>query len=115
VSFFRSLGGAIGVAVLGAVLGGRVTDAVAGGLARLGVPASAMGSSSGAIPDVRTLPGPVARVVEDAYGAAVAHTFLLTTPLMLLAVLCIVFIKEVPLRSQSGTELTADLEQAGAR
>lgn len=113
VSFFRSLGGAIGVSALGAVLGTRVAAAIADGLARLGVPAAALPGGT-AIPDVRTLPPDVARVVEDAYGSSVGHVFLLSGPLVLLAVLCTVFIREVPLRQQSGTELVADLEQGGA-
>ena len=105
VSFFRSLGGAIGVSVLGAVLGSQVTGSIASGLARLGIPASAMGSSSGSIPEVSMLPRPVASVVEHAYGDAVGEVFLVATPLMVLALICIVLIREVPLRSQSGTEL----------
>ncbi|WP_130492927.1 MDR family MFS transporter [Motilibacter rhizosphaerae] len=99
VSFFRSLGGAIGVSVLGAVLSTRVGDAVVSGLAQLGVPGSALGGSSTGIPDVRTLPAPVARVVEQAYGSAVGHVFLVAVPLMVLALLAIVAIREVPLRS----------------
>ena len=40
VAFFRSLGGAVGVSVLGAVLGHRVKDYIADGLTALGIPAS---------------------------------------------------------------------------
>jgi hypothetical protein len=53
-------------------------------------------------------------VVQDAYGSAVGHVFLLATPLMLLAVIAILFIREIPLRRESGTELISDLERAGA-
>jgi MFS family permease len=111
VSFFRSLGGAIGVSVLGAVLGSRVADSIASGLARIGVPAA---GSDGTIPDVNTLPSPVARVVEEAYGSAVGHVFLLSAPLMLLSVVLICCIKEVPLRQKSGTELSQGAEGGGA-
>ena len=62
VSFVRSLGGAIGVSALGAVLASKVTTTVASGLSNLGVPASALGTSSGT-PDLATLPAPVAAVV----------------------------------------------------
>ena len=65
-----SLGGAIGVSALGALLGHQVTSLVASGLARLGVAPSADGASGG-IPDVAALPAPVRAVVEDAYGVAV--------------------------------------------
>jgi MFS family permease len=113
VSFFRSLGGAIGVAVLGAILGTRVSDALLSGLARLGIPAGQVSASGGSIPQVSTLPAPVARVVEDAYGQAVGHIFLIAAPLMALAFVAIAFIKEVPLRKQSGTELISNLEKGG--
>jgi len=114
VSFFRSLGGAIGVSALGAVLASQVSDSLLRGLARLGIPAGSAGGSGDGIPDVSTLPGPVARVVENAYGDAVGHVFLIATPMMALALIAILFIKEVPLRQQSGTELTAELERGGA-
>jgi MFS family permease len=114
VSFFRSLGGAIGVSVLGAVLASQVTRSLVSGLAQLGLPATSGAGSGGGIPDVSTLPGPVARVVETAYGDAVGHVFLLATPMMAIALLAISFIKEVPLRQQSGTELSASLERGGA-
>ncbi|MEE3920032.1 hypothetical protein V2I01_22585 [Micromonospora sp. BRA006-A] len=55
MAFFRSLGGAIGVGALGAILGHRVSGYPADGLSRLGVPAS--GSGGGGLPDVHTLPG----------------------------------------------------------
>jgi MFS family permease len=114
VAFFRSLGGAIGVSALGAVLASQVSHALIRGLAGLGLPASAGAGSGGGIPDVSALPGPVAQVVENAYGDAVGHVFLIATPLMALALIAIAFIKEVPLRQQSGTELAVDLERGGA-
>jgi EmrB/QacA subfamily drug resistance transporter len=104
VAFFRSLGGAIGVSALGALLGHQVTDQVAMGLGRLGVAPSADGAS-GDIPDVATLAGPVRRVVENAYGDAVSHIFLVSAPFALLALLAIVAMTEVPLRRTLDLEL----------
>ncbi|AXG76779.1 MDR family MFS transporter [Streptomyces paludis] len=102
VSFFRSLGGSAGVAALGAMLGTRVTHYMADGLARLGV--TDTGSGSGSIPDLALLPAPVRAVVESAYGHAVADTFLYAAPLALVAFVMVLFIKEVPLRRDTGTE-----------
>jgi hypothetical protein len=113
VSFFRSLGGAIGVAALGAVLGNSVTTHIEQGLARLGIPSSALHGSGSTIPNTATLPRPVARVIETSYGTAVGHIFLAATPMMLLSVITILFIREVPLRTHSGTELIRSLERGG--
>ena len=80
VAFFRSLGGAIGVSALGAVLAHKVKDYTADGLAQLGIPASSSGSG-GALPDVHTLPGPLRAVVESAYGHGAGDIFLAAAPL----------------------------------
>ena len=112
MSFFRSLGGAIGVSALGAVLGHRVSGEVLRGLASLGIDPSRLGDSGTAIPDVRTLPGPVRSVVEGAYAHGVAGIFLAATPLLVLAVGCVVAIREVPLRTSD--DLTQALETGGA-
>ncbi|WP_443073566.1 MDR family MFS transporter [Streptomyces sp. NBC_01429] len=100
VSFFRSLGGAAGVAALGAMLGTRVTHYMADGLKGLGI--TGTGSADGSIPDLDALPAPVRAVVESAYGHGVADTFLYAAPLALVALLLVLFIKEVPLRGGTG-------------
>ncbi|MGH8878296.1 MAG: MFS transporter, partial [Stackebrandtia sp.] len=72
VTFFRSMGGVIGVSVLGAVLATRVTDLVAEGLEKLGGPAAkAAAAGGGEQLDVGTLdglPDPIALLVRAAYG-----------------------------------------------
>jgi hypothetical protein len=114
ITFFRSLGGAAGVAAMGAVLAHRVSDLVQGGLARIGVPTDRLGESGTDIPNVSTLPPAVAQIVQHAYGSGVGYVFLVSSPLMLLAVLFVSLIREVPLRQHSGTELMHQLESAGA-
>jgi len=97
VSFFRSLGGAMGVAVLGALFATHVSDQVTTGLARLGVRPT--GSTAGqTLPDLGTLPGPVRTIVENAYGDGIGHTFLLAAPFALLTLLAVLAMREVPLR-----------------
>ncbi|GGX59855.1 MFS transporter [Streptomyces minutiscleroticus] len=96
VAFFRTLGGAIGVSALGAVLASKVGTYMADGLAELGVKSS---GSGGSLPDVSTLPAPIAAVVEDSYGRATGVIFLIAAPIALVALVAMVFIKEIPLRT----------------
>ncbi len=103
VAFFRSMGGSIGVSALGAILSHQVADKVASGLAALGIRSG--GQQSHAIPDLRTLPGPVRGVFEHAFGEATGHLFLVALPFAVLALVCVLFIREVPLRT---TILRAD-------
>jgi EmrB/QacA subfamily drug resistance transporter len=101
VSFFRTLGGTIGVSALGAVLANRVSAYASGDLARLGVHATA---SSDAIPKLSALPAPVRAVVENAFGHATGNLFLYTAPFALLCAIAILFIKEVPLRTTAAPQ-----------
>jgi hypothetical protein len=111
VAFFRTLGGAVGVSVLGAVLASKVTSSIQSGLAELGVPASSMGGSN-AVPDVNTLPGPVKDLVERAYGDGIADLFLVAVPLALVALVAVVFLKEVPLGTKTGLQERLEREAA---
>ncbi|MFF4664689.1 MFS transporter [Streptomyces sp. NPDC001279] len=122
VTFFRSLGGAIGVSALGAVMANRVTHYVKDGLAALGPEGAAMGhggTGGGGIPDLDKLPAPFRTVVESAYGHGVGDVFLYAAPAALIAFLITIFIKEVALKSNAAeatpvTDGTPAVEQAGA-
>ncbi|MDX3354194.1 MFS transporter [Streptomyces sp. ME01-24h] len=105
VTFFRTLGGAIGVSALGAVLGNRVTHYAKDGLAALGLQST--GGSDGAIPDLAALPAPVRHVVESAYGHGAGDVFLAAAPVAFLALVLVLFIKEVPLKTASGLQQAA--------
>ncbi|MFI6943923.1 MFS transporter [Streptomyces sp. NPDC050418] len=121
VTFFRSLGGAIGVSALGAVMATRVTDYVKDGLTELGPKAASLGhggTGGGGIPNLDELPPPIRTVMEVAYGHGVADVFLYAAPAALLAFLITLFIKEVPLRTAAtataAVEQTAKTETATA-
>ncbi len=103
IAFFRSLGGALGVSVLGAILGSRITSDVTSGLKSLGVDGGPL--SGGTLPNVHELPAPIAKIVESAYGAGVAEVFLVAAPIALVTLVAILFIKEVPLGTKSNLEL----------
>ncbi|WP_411103733.1 MDR family MFS transporter [Streptomyces sp. cmx-4-9] len=110
VTFFRSLGGAMGVSALGAVMAHRVTHYVQDGLAALGPKAAAMGhggTAGGGIPDLDKLPAPFREVVESAYGHGVGDVFLYAAPFALLGLVLVLFIKEVALKSKPSADAPA--------
>jgi EmrB/QacA subfamily drug resistance transporter len=110
LTFFRSMGGAIGVSALGAILANRVTSLLNENLG----PAADTGSGTAAVPDLATLPDPVLRIVQDVYATATAELFLVGAPVALLAVVAVVFIKEKPLHTLSGNERLEQEEQVAA-
>ncbi|MCI4041816.1 MFS transporter [Streptomyces sp. TRM75563] len=115
VTFFRSLGGAIGVSALGAVLGNRVTQYVKDGLAALGPEGAELGhggTGGGGIPDLDKLPEPFRLVMEAAYGHGVGDVFLYAAPCALIAFIVTIFIKEVALKSSTGNDTLADAPAA---
>jgi EmrB/QacA subfamily drug resistance transporter len=105
VSFFRTLGGTIGVSALGAILANRVSHYTATDFARLGMHGTAGSSSTGAL---STLPASVQSIVENAFGHATGNLFMYATPLALLCVISILCIKEVPLRTSSALQAHRD-------
>ncbi|GAA4838992.1 hypothetical protein GCM10023221_15640 [Luteimicrobium xylanilyticum] len=112
VAFMRTLGGAVGVSALGALLATRVVDYVTEGLTKAGVPAGSL--SSGTVPKVSTLPEPVRGIVESAYGHAVADVFLWAAPFVFLALVAILFVKEVPLRTTHDTAAVSPVDELAA-
>jgi hypothetical protein len=112
VSFSRTLGGAVGVSALGALLTTKITGYVADGLSGLGLPAGS--TSSGEVPDLSTLPAPVRGVVEGAYGHGVGDVFLWAAPCAVLALIAIVFIKSVPLRTTNTAEELSPVNELAA-
>ncbi|MFD4505384.1 MFS transporter [Streptomyces sp. NPDC058457] len=90
VTFFRSLGGTIGVSVLGAVLARHVQDQIAKGLASAGL--SGASESTTQSPAMR-------QIVRVAYGDATAQVFLLAAVAAAFAVIAAILLQPVRLRS----------------
>ncbi len=106
VAFFRSVGGAIGVSVLGAVLANRVSELATQGLTAAGIPVQ--GGSAGSSMDLAHMPEPVREIMRAAYGDATAEVFLISAAVTVVALVSVLFIKEKPLRR------TVDIQPAQA-
>jgi len=121
VSMFRSIGGSAGVAVLGAVLGHQVTGGVKtgiGGLLQAGKvtpeQVEQLQHTTGDIPNLAELPAPIRALYEASFGEAVGHLFMVAAPFALAALICVLFIKEVPLRTSVGPSAAESEIEAGA-
>jgi EmrB/QacA subfamily drug resistance transporter len=104
VTFFRSMGGTVGVSVLGAVLASRVVDLTREGLTAAGAPVPADGAGDAGIGNLNELPPAIAAIVRAAYGDATALIFLVSGVLAVVTLLAVVAIREVPLRTETGME-----------
>jgi len=113
VAFFRSLGDAAGVSVLGAVLGAQASTSIADDLSARGIaPGSGGGAAGGQVPDPSVLPEPVRLIVEHAYGLATADIFTVAAPLGLVALIAIALLDELPLGTTSGVERARQRQDA---
>jgi MFS family permease len=91
VAFFRSMGGTVGVAVLGAVLARQVAGGTGGGIAG-GIASKA--------------------AVQATYATGTAHVFAISAAVALVGVLAAVLLKPVTLRSSH--QLTDPVKEAAA-
>ncbi|MBF4461453.1 MULTISPECIES: MDR family MFS transporter [unclassified Rathayibacter] len=110
VTFFRSLGGTIGVSVLGSMLGTVIADRISTGIAGLAPADQALAAQalgSGTIPQPAGLPDAVRVVVESAYGIGVGDVFLASIPLAVITLLAVILLPNVPLGSKNAMQLKA--------
>jgi len=116
VAFFRSLGGTIGVSVMGAALATSVTDLFASSkealtiaIVNLGADGAAVAEQlqSGTLPQVSTLPTAVRIIVEDIYAQGIAHSFLIAVPIAVISLIAIVFLPNKPLTRMTTSERLA--------
>ena len=119
VAFFRSLGGTVGVSVMGAALAASATDLfgvrkedLGAAIAKLGEKGAAVAEQlqSGTIPQVSALPESIRVIVEDIYAQAIAHSFLIAVPLAVISLIAIVFLPNIPLNRMTTSERAAASE-----
>ncbi|XKK39519.1 MFS transporter [Nocardiopsis sp. ARC36] len=96
ITFFRSLGGTMGVSVLGAILANRVGTNISEGLAGAGVDASAA-AGSGTL-NLAAMPPFVREIVESAYGSSTGDIFLVATGIAAVGLVVGLFLPKVRLR-----------------
>jgi EmrB/QacA subfamily drug resistance transporter len=102
VTFFRSLGGTIGVSVLGAVLANRVTADLTTALG--GHNLTSGGGKTSAL-NLAALPPEVQQIVRQIYGDATAHIFIISAGAAAVGVIAALLLKPITLRT------TLDLEK----
>ncbi len=104
VTFFRSMGGAFGTAIFGAVLGIRLTHYLES--AGSAVPSSDGGEAgfANSVAAIRALPGDVQAVVIDAWVKALHDVFLTAVPFVVVAFIVSFFIPEKRLTSREDAE-----------
>jgi len=115
VTFFRSLGGTVGVAVMGSILGTVVADSIKDGIG--GLPPeqqleAAQTLAGGGIPQISQLPDFLRVVVESAYGTGVGTVFLAAVPLAIVTLIAVAFLPNADLGTQNAIQ-RATAETAG--
>ncbi len=124
---FRSLGGAIGIAIMGTILTQSLQTDIKnhlppGAAARFA--AGAQHASAGSVLDpsqLGSLPPAIVLAVREGIADALHSVFVAGVPFVVFAFLAALFIRELPLRktahvsaSEVGREVLAELNQAGA-
>ena len=107
VTFFRSLGGTIGVAVMGSILGTVVAENIKSGIGGLDPEQqleAAKTLGAGTIPQISQLPDFLRVLVESAYGTGVGSVFLAAVPLAIVTLIAVIFLPNVGLGTQTAIQ-----------
>lgn len=107
VTFLRSLGGAIGTALLGAILNSRLAHYLE---AIPNLPADAANQANN-VEALQHLPDAIRDPVLIAYTHAITDVFLYAIPIMVVALVVICFLKEIPLRTAQRVTQEGDASQ----
>ncbi|MFI6921376.1 MDR family MFS transporter [Nonomuraea spiralis] len=110
VSFFRSLGGAMGVAGFGAILTNRQASEMADLVAKARIHLPSTGQKLGSPAAIQHLPEPIKGIILESFTRALETVFLVGVPIALLGFIAALFLKELPLR---GTTMPAGPKPLG--
>jgi EmrB/QacA subfamily drug resistance transporter len=101
-TFFRTIGGVLGVSIFGAIFSNRLASELASALRGVTLPSGLSGASAAANPAVlKTLPAAIRADVQHAFSLALHPVFLSAIPVALVAFVLSWFLREVPLRATS--------------
>ncbi|MEO6827126.1 MAG: DHA2 family efflux MFS transporter permease subunit [Microbacteriaceae bacterium] len=123
VTFFRSLGGTVGVSVMGSVLANGVTnmmaskaDAIMMAIKHLGPSGAQVAATlqSGDIPRLDQLPQSIRTIIESVYGQSIATVFLVAAPMAIVTVLAVIFLPNKALGTQTAVEALDEKERLEA-
>jgi EmrB/QacA subfamily drug resistance transporter len=115
VQFFRQMGGSFGTALFGAVLSVRLTSELgqvdSGGASA--IPDSVKADLTSNMAVVERLPAQAQALVTDAFSDALSGTFLVAVPLVVLALLVGLLLKEIPLVERDASPAAAPQPDSG--
>ncbi len=112
-TFGRSLGGAIGVALFGAILSTRLSHYIQEAFSGAAGAAGGTTINSNNVQSLQSLTGQERVLALTAYTHAITDIFLAAVPIILIALIVVCFMKEIPLRAHQLT--VADEEAAKAK
>ena len=113
VTFFRSLGGTVGVSLMGAALATSVTtllgdakDELTAAIVSLGAQGAAVADQlqSGTLPQVSAMPEVVRIILEDIYAQGISRSFLIAVPFAVISLIAVLFLPNTPLTRMTTSE-----------
>ncbi|MEU1982150.1 MDR family MFS transporter [Nocardia sp. NPDC019395] len=102
VTFFRTIGSAVGTAVFGTLYTGKLDPALSAALAETGIPPEIAQSPAA----LRELPEDLAAPIVAAYTAAIDNVFRWVVPVALVGFVVAWFLREIPLRDSTRARAT---------
>jgi EmrB/QacA subfamily drug resistance transporter len=113
-TFGRSLGGAIGAALFGAILTSRLGVYLAEELRSAGSATTGGEINTNNIQAIQSLPEPLKTEVLTAYTHAINDIFLYAIPVIVIALIVVFFLKEIPLRTTQQTVVASSANDSDA-
>ncbi|MFI0352471.1 MFS transporter [Actinomadura sp. 9N407] len=102
VSFFRNLGGAMGVAAFGAIMTSRLATELREALAAAHVtPPPGAAGEMGSPDQIHQMPQPFQSIMLESWTKALEMVFLVGIPIAVLGLIAVLVLKELPLRGGS--------------